>query len=179
LLVLIAIPLDVGMIAYNLDRAIFFGISDINASYLLSIAGISNSFGKIFVGQLTDCLRSRIFSLTFVLMLAHAVSFAFSDYFRSWLGQAAENSAFGFFNGAYSSMSAVLFKVMCAENATECTGLWFFTWGLAALGGPGIVGPWFDKYHSYRGGYMLVGGIAASGVMLIPVSYKIILITIR
>ena len=107
--VLIAIPLDVGM-AYNLDRAIFFGISDINASYLLSIAGISNSFGKIFVGQLTDCLRSRIFSLTFVLMLTHAVSFAFSDYFRSWLGQAAENSAFGFFNGAYSSTSAVHFK---------------------------------------------------------------------
>ena len=41
-------------------------------------------------------------------------------------------------------------RVMCADNATECTGLWFFSWGLAALGGPGIVGPWFDKYHSYR-----------------------------
>ena len=107
--VLIAIPIDVGM-AYNLDRAEFFGISDINASYLLSIAGISNSLGKILVGQLTDCLRHRIFSLTFVLMLANAVTFAFSDFFPSWLGQTAGNSAFGFFLGAYSSTSAVLFK---------------------------------------------------------------------
>ena len=49
----------------------------------------------------------------------------------------------------------MLIRVMCGDNATECTGLWFFTWGLAALGGPGIVGPLFDKYHSYR--YKLIG----------------------
>lgn len=102
----------------------------------------------------------------------------------------------------------MLIRVMCGDNATECTGLWFFTWGLAALGGPGIVGPLFDKYHSYRykligivttglgftgssntliyetnserraffsfrGGYALVGGIGAVGVMLIPISYMI------
>ena len=106
---MIAMSVDAGM-AYNLDRAVFFGISYINASFLLSIAGISNMLGKIIVGQLTDCLRSRIFSLTFVLMMAHSVSFAFSDYFPSWLGQAVMNSAFAFFCGAYSSSTAVLFK---------------------------------------------------------------------
>ena len=96
--------------AYNMDRAAFYGISYLNASYLLSIAGISNILGKIIVGQLTDCLRSKIFTLTFVLMMAHSVTFALSDYFPSWTGQAIVNSSFGFFCGAYSTTSAVLFK---------------------------------------------------------------------
>ena len=36
------------------------------------------------------------------------------------------------------------------DNATECTGLWILSLGLASVGGPAIVGPLFDAFGSYR-----------------------------
>lgn len=100
---------DAGL-AYNADRAIFFGIPPIKASYLLGIVGISNIIGKLTAGQLTDRFRSRIFTLTFILMLAYSIIYIFSDYFPTWIGQAVMHSIFGFSLGAYSSIAAVLFK---------------------------------------------------------------------
>ena len=51
-----------------------------------------------------------------------------------------------------SSTQMILFnfRLLGGENATECSGLWLLTWGLASVSASGIIGPLFDILKDYR-----------------------------
>lgn len=106
---LIITSLDAG-ITYNADRAIFLGINPMDTTYLIGIMGISNTIGLIVMGKIVDMFRSKIFLLAAIVMLAHSVLIATSDFFPTFTGQGIYFSMFGLTMSSYLVTSTVLIQ---------------------------------------------------------------------
>ena len=59
-------------------------------------------------------------------------------------------SFFNFSAQMTTQMILFNFRLLGGENATECSGLWLLTWGLASVSASGIIGPLFDILKDYR-----------------------------
>ena len=112
-------------VTFNVDRAIFHGLEEIHVAYILGACGLLSSLSKITVGKIVDAFRSRIFSITTLLMLVHALIFASSDYFRTLFGQAIWFAIFSITTGAYASTTPIIIRydTMCASKRVRISCL--------------------------------------------------------
>ena len=106
---MIAVSIDSG-VTYNVDRAIFHGLKEIHIAYMLGICGLFSSLSKLTFGKIIDAYRTRIFIITTLIMLVHAVLFATSDYFPSFLGQCVWFAVFAITTGAYASTTPIIIR---------------------------------------------------------------------
>merc|ERR1712192_198204 len=142
---------------YLPNMAIVTGVSVPDASFLVSVIGISNTLGRVLAGWVSD------FSWVAV--------FPFCSSYWSFVVCAL---AFGFFVAAYISLtSIVLVDLLGLDNLTSAFGLLTLFRGFSSMIGPPINGWIFEWTNEYNisffvsGGFLLLAGIISCGVDLL------------
>lgn len=149
------------------DFALSRGISDSQATFLISVVGIVNTVGQVIYGLIGDqdwnltviygisCIGSGLA----VLLLPAATSY--------WL-MSTLCGLFGFFVSAnYSLMTVMLVGYLGLEKLAQAYGLIMMIQGLANLGGPPLAGWLVDINNSYEIAFPVAGGfIMLSGVIV-------------
>lgn len=159
---------------YSKDRALETGIAgNEDASFLLSIIGIANTLGRVFLGYLSDkpwINRLWLYNSCLTICgLSTSLSFLCTDY----KSMAAYSVVFGATAGAYVSLtSVILVDLLGLDKLTNAFGLLLVFEGVACLIGPPITGWLYDATKSYDPGYHISGAmIAMSGLMLFAIPF--------
>jgi len=144
-----------------------FGISASNASFLISVVGITNTIGRILSGWLTDFPNVNAIIVTVgALIISGICSICFC-----LLGYLSTSSniyiifivicgLFGFFLSAIPVVtSAMLVDVMGIEMLTTSFGALNLVRGISVFLGPPISGFVLDKTENYNAPFYISGGL--------------------
>ncbi|XP_026468509.1 uncharacterized protein LOC113372402 isoform X2 [Ctenocephalides felis] len=129
------------MYIYLADNAIGMGVSQTDASVLLSVIGILNMVGEIILGWAGDlqCLNA---GLVYALCMGLCgAATAMVPLMNSYLGLCIASGAFGLFIAAnYALTSIILVELITLERFTNAYGLLLLVQGVANLIGPPLAG---------------------------------------
>ncbi|XP_012259548.2 monocarboxylate transporter 12-B [Athalia rosae] len=138
------------------------------ASYLLSVIGAANTFGRIILGYVSDkpwINRLLVYNLCLTVC---GISTALSTFCVSFTSFAFYSTVYGFTAGAYVGLtSVILVDLLGLDRLTNAFGLLLLFQGLASLLGPPVAGWLYDALGSYNPGFWMAGlMIAISGLIL-------------
>lgn len=156
--------------------AIDFGVSQVQASLLLSILGASSFIGRISLGFIADRIKNRLLILRICFGVMAVVGFAwpflnqfycmfyfFCDDFFLFLVLVIFCFIFGFFGGGYISMiPAVVAEYFGIGKLPSLIGIMYFSSAIGNTIGPPVTGILFDRTNSY-----IVGGLIGAGTLVI------------
>ncbi|CAG2251861.1 SLC16A14 [Mytilus edulis] len=153
---------------YLPDRAEEKGMSQFDSAFLLSIIGISNTFGRIIFGWIADqkCVnRLLLYSMSLVICGTANVLNPFND---SKVYLMMYSAVYGMFIGVFVSLnSVILVDLLGSERLDKALGLLMMFQGFGTLLGPPICGWLYDGTGSYSIPFYFVGGLVIfSGVVL-------------
>ncbi|KAH0560184.1 uncharacterized protein LOC123266278 [Cotesia glomerata] len=157
---------------YLTDNAIEMGFSETDASILISVIGIANMFGEIFLGWAGDRAwvnASIVYALCMICCGIATSLIPLVD--GNYYALCSVAGAFGIFIAAnYSLTSIILVEVITLERFTNAYGLLLLVQGIANLMGPPLAGWLYDITGTYDLSFYLAGFfIALSGVLLMVV----------
>lgn len=141
------------------------------ASFLLSIIGITNTIGRIVFGYIADFkFVNRLMLYNTVLVLCGLASFV-SSLCVTYPLMAAYAGVFGFMIGVYTCLTPiVLVDLLGLKKLSNSFGLVLLFQGIGAVSGPPIAGAIYESTKSYDDSFYLMGAcILFSGLMLYPV----------
>ncbi len=126
---------------YSPAKATDMGISDGDASYLVSILGIVSTFGQIVIGYLGDRPGVRALHLYNVLTSIAGIATMLVPIIPSYIGLCVYAGVFGFFiSGNYALTTIILVELLGMEKLTNAYGFVMLAEGIANLIGPPIAG---------------------------------------
>ena len=126
---------------YTVDRAIHLGVDQKDASFLLSVVGIANTLGRIFLGYISDRSWVNRLYLYNISLAICGISMALSNLWGSYSAQAFFCAVFGITSGAYVGLtSVVLVDLLGLDNLTNAFGLLLLFQGIASVIGPPFIG---------------------------------------
>lgn len=130
------------------DRALEYGISDKQASFLISILGIVNTFGQIIYGVLGD--RNISLSILYgTSVVSCGLTVMMVPFFTSYTALAVLSGTFGFFISAnYSLVTVILVEFLGIDKLSNAYGLTMLMQGIANLIGPPVAGK-FTLWYLY------------------------------
>lgn len=158
------------------DRALEYGISEKQASFLISILGIVNTFGQIIYGFLGD--RQLSLSVLYgTSLIACGATVMLVPYFTDYIALACLSGTFGLFISAnYSLGTVILVEFLGIDKLSNAYGLTMLMQGIANLIGPPVAGWLYDftgRYDAtfYAGGVWII----FAGILLlwVPVYHYI------
>ncbi|XP_013779101.1 monocarboxylate transporter 12-like [Limulus polyphemus] len=159
---------------YIKARAMEMGIAeDENASFLLSVIGITNTASRVIFGYLSDKnWMNRLWLYSYSLIIC-GISTASSSLCNTYILMAVYAATFGATTGAYISLtSVILVDLLGLDTMTSTFGLLLVFIGVACLLGPPITGWLYDATGSYDPGFYVSGAvIAISGMMMFCLPY--------
>ncbi|XP_014250035.1 monocarboxylate transporter 9 [Cimex lectularius] len=153
---------------YIVYMSVHRGVSDTNASYLLSVIGLANTIGRIALGYISDKpWVNRLYVYNTCLAVC-GIGTAACILCENYISFAVYAFVFGFTSGAYVGLtSVVLVDLLGLDKLTNAFGLLLLFQGLASLVGPPITGGLYDWTNSYTPGFVFSGMmIMFSGLML-------------
>ncbi|XP_041978580.1 uncharacterized protein LOC121732695 [Aricia agestis] len=154
---------------YISDSGQLMGFNESQSSMLISIIGILNMFGEIFLGWVGDweCVSPSVVYAGCMVMCG--IVTLLMPLLSTYLTLGAAAGSFGAFIAAnYSLTSIILVEQITLEKFTNAYGLLLLIQGLANLIGPPLAGWVTDMTNSYDLAFYLAGVfIAISGLVLI------------
>ncbi|KAM3725687.1 Monocarboxylate transporter [Dirofilaria immitis] len=161
---------------FLIDMAVTKGHTKGSASLLLSVIGVTNTFGRIAFGWLAD--RGWLSALTInnFALIGCGVLTCLCPLFPSYGGLLIYSILFGFIISAYISLtSIVLVDELGLDRLTNSFGLLVVSRGIASLLGTPIAGIVYDMFASYDASFYFAGVIILlSGLVscLIPIVHR-------
>jgi len=134
------------------------GISKDQAAFLLSVIGISNTFGRLVSGWISDFYWvDSLFVVNASLILSSICVFVF-PFLTSYTYFVALGILFGLFIAAYIALTSIVLVDICGiENLTSAFGLLTVFRGAASIVGPPLAGAVYEATHSYSVSFYLAG----------------------
>lgn len=126
---------------YLVDKAIQMGIPEPKSSFLVSIIGITSTFGQIFAGFMGD--QKRVNSLVFynIMTTMAGACTIFVPLLISFETLAVYSSLYGFFISAnYAMTTIIIVELLDMDRLTNAFGLVSLAEGVANLAGPPLAG---------------------------------------
>ncbi|XP_022098550.1 monocarboxylate transporter 13-like isoform X2 [Acanthaster planci] len=160
-----------GWLIYLIPHAIEKGISPIDATFLASVAGVTNIIARASHGVLVDrkCLTAT--QLLAVAAILAAVSLLLDPVLNTFNTLTAASLAYGLASGIYFPISVVVVKE--AVNPAKFANALGWSYGFAGVGRmlAGFVTGWlFDYFGNYDISFIVLGSIQLSAVFLLLVS---------
>jgi len=156
---------------YTVDRARGWDIDEKEAAFLLSIIGIANTLGRLFLGWLSDQrIINRLYLYNSCLVLC-GISMGLSSFMTTYNWQIVYCAIFGVTSGAYVGLtSVVLVDLLGLDKLTNAFGLLLMFQGIASVIGPPFTGALYDLLGDYDAGFYFAGTmIFISGAMLFAI----------
>ncbi|XP_033732414.1 monocarboxylate transporter 12-like [Pecten maximus] len=146
------------------------GISDLHASYAVSIAGISDGIGRILSGIILDLKRVkkyRVYVYNIVMFFIGLTSFIIPN-IDTFGPLSAVCGVYGLLVGTYiSQKSVVIVDILGVKHLVSSFGLLICFQGIGMFIGPPIAGVMKDVSGHYEGGFYLGGSsIICGGLVL-------------
>ena len=122
------------------DRALEYGISEKQASFLISILGIVNTIGQILFGIIGD-KPVNLSILYGTSLIACGITVSLVPYFTDYVSLAVLSGTFGLFISAnYSLGTVILVEFLGLDKLSNAYGLTMLKQGIANLVGPPVAG---------------------------------------
>lgn len=143
------------------------------ASFLLSIVGITNTIGRVICGAIADHPKVSVLFLNNAALTSCGLLTILSPFLPSYEMLMVYAALFGLtIAGVVSIRSILLVELLGLERLTNSFGLILpFTGISSCVGGP-LAGKFYDVTKDYDASFYLAGGmILLSGVMCYPLGY--------
>ncbi|XP_075722136.1 monocarboxylate transporter 13-like [Rhipicephalus microplus] len=149
------------------------GVSETDASYLLSMVGFTNVVGRVAIGAASDRVRKYRVWIFIACIMVCGLSTVLSVLCRTYTELQVYAATYGAAGGGFITLSSVVVVDMVGlDRLTNAYGLCLLCLGVAALIGPPLNGCVHDVSGSYAPGFILAGvSMYVAGVVLIAVPY--------
>ncbi|CAD7002481.1 unnamed protein product [Ceratitis capitata] len=147
---------------YLVDAAKKDGIEENSASFLLSIIGITNTFGRVICGYVADFPKVDSLFLNNVCLLISTVAVTLTPLCSSYSAYVTMSIFFGVAISGYISLtSIILVDLLGLDKLTNAFGLLILFRGFAAIIGSPLAGAVYDATQSYDLPFYMAGGLFA------------------
>ncbi|CAB0009302.1 unnamed protein product [Nesidiocoris tenuis] len=135
---------------YLVDAAVQAGLEQSKASFLLSIIGITNTFGRVLCGWVADFPSVNSLLLNNISLVVSTVAVGAIPFCTSYEMYVAVAVAFGLAISAYISLtSIILVDLLGLDKLTNAFGLLILFRGAAAIVGSPLAGIVYDATKTY------------------------------
>lgn len=129
------------------DKAIGMGISQEKASFLVSIIGITSTFGQIAIGYIGDLPQVNAVLLYSVLTSIAGLVTLLVPWYYNYVQLCAFTASYGFFISAnYTLTTILLVNLLGMDKLTNAYGIEMLSEGIANLIGPPLAGESFTSH---------------------------------
>lgn len=172
-MVLLCISSIFGMLGFYvpfvflIELAVSEGISLSEATLLLSLIGIANTFGRVFFGWMADRRWVSALTITNWSLISCGLLTAFCPLFPTYLMLITYSCLFGFIVSAYVCLTSILLSdLLGVERLTNSFGILVVARGISSLLGTPLAGIVFDMTQSYIAAFIFAGSlIVISGLI--------------
>ncbi|XP_048485306.1 monocarboxylate transporter 13 isoform X3 [Plutella xylostella] len=141
---------------YIVDAARLNGVEPSQASFLLSIIGITNTFGRIACGWVADFPWVDSLLLNNICLIIATVSVALTPFCFSYTAYICVAIAFGLAISGYISLtSIILVDLLGLDKLTNAFGLLILFRGAAAMIGSPLAGAVYDATKNYDASFYM------------------------
>ncbi|XP_037048815.1 uncharacterized protein LOC119083250 isoform X4 [Bradysia coprophila] len=135
---------------YLVDAATINGIDHNSASFLISIIGITNTFGRVFCGYIADFPKVNSLLLNNCCLVISTIAVAATPFCKSYASYVIMAIFFGLAIAGYISLtSIILVDLLGLDKLTNAFGLLILFRGAAAIVGSPLAGAVYDATNSY------------------------------
>lgn len=158
--------------AYLVDRAVLAGIGKEQASYLLSVIGITNTVGRIISGIVADLKFVDSLMLNNVAMLVASLAVMVIPFCSTYPLLVIAALVFGLMTAVYVSLtSVILCDLFGLDKLTNAFGLLSLARGISSTVGPPIAGVIYQSTGNYDASFFLSGALFVLGTLMHFVLY--------
>ncbi|XP_067128313.1 monocarboxylate transporter 12-B-like [Centruroides vittatus] len=152
---------------YIVDRAVLIGISPQDATFLLSVIGITNTVARVFCGWISDKPQVSSLIINNCALTIGGLATALSPFLNTYTHLVIYGAIFGFSIACFAALRSVItVELLGLEKLTNAFGLILLFQGVATMVGSPIAGWFFDVTGSYDTSFYIAGSvIAVSGLM--------------
>lgn len=144
---------------YLVDAATLNGVDASQASFLLSIIGITNTFGRIASGWVADFPWMDSLLLNNICLVVATIAVGLIPFCTTYTAYIAIAIAFGLAISGYISLtSIILVDLLGLDKLTNAFGLLILFRGAAAIIGSPLAGAVFDATRSYDTSFYMAAG---------------------
>jgi len=156
---------------FIVDRAVDLGVGRKDAAFLISIAGITNTIGRIVFGIVSNNDKvSRLHVYAFSCIICGAFTVVY-PLFTTYISMVCYVAAFSVSIAGYLCLTSVLLcDLLGVERLANSLGVCLLVQGVGLLVGPPFAGFLYDWTKSYDSSFIVAGLLlAASGAVLLPI----------
>ncbi|BFZ13915.1 hypothetical protein BsWGS_16954 [Bradybaena similaris] len=159
---------------FLVDRTVSMGIDKTQATFLISIIGITNTVGRVAIGKLADLHIIDSLVITYISIAICGLVTGLVPFCNTYPLLATNAAVFGLGMAAYISLSSIIIcDRMGLEKLTNAFGLLSMVRGIAGMLGPPLAGYMYDSSGSYdlsffMGGLLLFIGSACHILLHLP-----------
>ena len=133
---------------YGPDLATSRGLSDNKGSFVVSIIGITSTFGQILIGYVGDLPWVNTMQLYNILTCLAGISTFIVPCLNTYSMLCVSAASYGFFiSGNYSLTTIILVELLGMERLTNAYGISMLAEGVANLIGPPLAGKYIIYLH--------------------------------